>query len=185
MSADPHSIRPDVNLFPKRRANDDGQGATRSWLISFTDLIALLLSFFVMLYSTRDPAPEEFKRFIVAPIAPIVTTMPIQEQAPPKTLAKPKIGLDLNYIAALLRQAEGRDVALSGIMIAPYDYSLAVTLARADQLGPLLEKMSLYRRTLAVFGNEAALAPFYGNDARNTVRFFPVTNRATPLILIY
>lgn len=185
MSGDPQSVRPDVNLFPRRRATDNGQGATRSWLVSFTDLIALLLSFFVMLYSTRDPAPEEFKRFIVEPIAPVVSTLPIQEQAPPKTLAKPKIGLDLNYIAALLRQAEGRDAALSGIMIAPYDYSLAVTLARPEQLGPILEKMALYRRTLAVFGAESTLSPFYGNDAGNTVRFFPRANQPTPLILIY
>ena len=34
------------------------------WLISFTDVIALMLTFFVLLYSMSDPNPEKFERKI-------------------------------------------------------------------------------------------------------------------------
>lgn len=43
---------------PRERAGDDEEvkmAASRLWLVSFTDLFSLMLCFFVMLYSMKDP----------------------------------------------------------------------------------------------------------------------------------
>ncbi len=53
------AVRPGRPYQPRRRNNGDGaaikKAAARLWLVSFTDLFSLLLVFFVMLYSLKDP----------------------------------------------------------------------------------------------------------------------------------
>lgn len=45
----------------QRRRADDPQNSGTSWMVTFTDTIALLLTFFVMTYAMSDPHTQEWK----------------------------------------------------------------------------------------------------------------------------
>ncbi len=45
-----------------RRAGDASQQTTSTWLISFTDVMALMLTFFVLLFSMSNPQAEDWAR---------------------------------------------------------------------------------------------------------------------------
>lgn len=52
-----------VSHMPRERVFDDTEQKIvqgRLWLISFTDLFSLILCFFIMLYSMKDPDPSKF-----------------------------------------------------------------------------------------------------------------------------
>jgi hypothetical protein len=49
-------------LNRKRQTGNPTSDSAPVWLISFTDVVALMLTFFVLLYAMSDPEPEKFDR---------------------------------------------------------------------------------------------------------------------------
>ena len=73
----------EIKIAPRRRFNrragDNDGGTASTWLISFTDVMALMLTFFVLLFSMASPdegkwdkltqtAQESFNRFYGKPL---------------------------------------------------------------------------------------------------------------------
>ncbi len=46
-----------------RRMGDQGSGSQSMWLVSFTDVMALMLTFFVLLFAMSNPKQEEWEEF--------------------------------------------------------------------------------------------------------------------------
>jgi len=61
LALDPPAFSP---ISCKNRCQNDDDGAPPMWLISFTDVIALMLTFFVLLYAMSDPEIEKWENKI-------------------------------------------------------------------------------------------------------------------------
>ncbi len=92
-----------------------GRAISRNvWLVSFTDLVCLLLAFFVLLYSVSDPKP----RLGGGDAAPAV--VPLRPAGAPARAfdvpqRRPAAATDLDYFAALLRGRFDADPSLAGL----------------------------------------------------------------------
>lgn len=177
------------SLYPKRRAEDQTDHSAIGRLLTFTDLMALLLCFFIMLYATRDPDQQRMQQAFAPNIAPLVVPVS-QEDAEiqnSKTLAKPGIGLDLNYIAGLLLQARERDDNLSGIVVRTHEHALEIVTPKGDlkTLQSVLNRVGTYRRTVGVFAPQPIMDALLAQKTDANFRYFPQDSRATPVILIH
>jgi len=74
-----------IDLFPKRRQSDHRAPLNGGYLTTFTDLMALLLTFFILIYATRDPAPIRLividPPAIAAPVKPTPQPTPFPSHA--------------------------------------------------------------------------------------------------------
>ncbi len=167
-------MRPKNALFPQRRDEDRPRSAFGLNIISLTDLIGVILTFFILLYSTRDPSPPMQNQTGVNGVSPIVS-----QQNDPKVegaLTKILPGLDLNYVAALLRQAQIRDPRLSEIAIETKPYALVMNMDKEsrEDVAYALDKLSIYRRTIAVFAPQPVIAALIKDDALDgSIRYYP------------
>lgn len=170
--------------FPKRREGDTSQSQFGLRMISFTDLMAVLLSFFILLYATRDPIPPQQLPASFNTIPAIVAQPTLKTES---ALAKPLAGLDLNYIAALLRQAQARDPLLGDLEVSTYPYSLIITMqnANAEKLSFALAKIALYRRTVQVFATPSVIDTLMEQNSDKTISYFPQEGLSAPRILIH
>jgi hypothetical protein len=50
--------------YSRRIVDNSGEASKPMWLLSFTDVMALMLTFFVLLYSMSDPEPEKWEQKI-------------------------------------------------------------------------------------------------------------------------
>lgn len=177
-------MNPRPTAFPKRRGSDAPQSQFGLRMISFTDLMAVLLSFFILLYATRDPIPPQKLPEGFNSIPAIVAQPALKTEA---SLAKPLAGLDLNYVAALLRQAQARDPLLDGLDIQTYPYALVISAKNpsVDNFSFALDKIALYRRTVQVFAAPAMIDGLMTKNSDKTIRYFPQDEDASPRILIH
>ena len=169
----------------KRRHDDTPQTAFGLRLISFTDLMAVLLSFFILLYATRDPAPATTPVAVSQKISPIVAGQEIKSES---ALARPIAGLDLNYIAALLRQAQARDPLLNDMAIETQPYAIVIRLPNGNEaaIGYILNKITLYRRTIEVFAPAKMMDRLVAQNDGISTRYFPQDDVSTAIrILIH
>lgn len=60
---DQNKFSPQSQLRLKKYALETDDQANQTWLISFTDVIALMLTFFVLLFSMSQPKNEEWNEF--------------------------------------------------------------------------------------------------------------------------
>lgn len=178
----------DVKLFPKRRATDqnlDGNAIGR--LLTMTDLMALLLCFFILMYSTHDPADTKLMR-LPSGIAPVVapTQSDTGETQRDAKLTKTKAGLDLNYIAALFRQAQTRDSSLSAAKLETHDYALALIVPGNDMATAqsVIARLVSYGRIIQVFAGEDTVAQLAAKSPGAALRYFP-QNRADIVVLVH
>lgn len=152
-----------IDLFPKRRQSDQRKPFSGSYLTTFTDLMALLLTFFIMIYATRDPAPV---RLIV--IDPPAIAAPVKP-TPPNVSDKPSFkqteaGLELNYLAGLLSQAATRDGALAKAQINtnPYALHIEFPITALDTANAVLSRVQGSNRSILVAGSQAFLDGLWG-----------------------
>jgi chemotaxis protein MotB len=115
--------------------------AAPGWMISFADLLSLLLAFFVMLFATTSISEPDWQRMV----APISTYLTGHRLAPPGVALTPLASEpqhDSGYIAALLDRLIVDSAALKGARLEHRDHMLALLLpaeaGRADiQPAPL------------------------------------------------
>lgn len=105
----------DFSPYPGRPAMDWGMDRRRrlSWIISFTDLIALMLSFFVLIYAMAQPEPAKWDVMTESMRAAYGgSPAPLRGHAGPgdqqETIiiraARPE-GMDLGYLESVLQTA--------------------------------------------------------------------------------
>ena len=113
-----HQDREDESVGIARRA---GVSSGPVWLITFVDLISLLLAFFVLMFSMNSPKSPEWNSLAQSlheafSGPPRQTEIQKQED---KTIESEKRGLGLNigYLHRLLDEALARDPALAGSVV--------------------------------------------------------------------
>ncbi len=113
-------------------STNDDEGPSL-WLITFTDIMALMLTFFVLLYSMSVPEEEKWED-----ISNSVTKgfskfySPQYFQGPQDALSIEKLdlseALDLQYLQTLLEKVISNDEGLKDIVIIPQDNRLIISL---------------------------------------------------------
>lgn len=167
-----------------RRSEDHSKQVQIARLLNFTDLMAVLLSFFVLLYATREPAPMHKIALEKPDLAPIVAASSIPV---PVKLSAARDGLDVQYIAALLQQAQTRDPRMEGIAIDNRETALVLTLDTANITGGryVIERIAAYRRAMDVFAPPATIAGLVGSVTRGDARYFPQNDQTALRIVVH
>jgi chemotaxis protein MotB len=108
------------------------QGNSQAWLLTFTDLAALMLTFFVLLFSMSTIKDEQWQNLVDA-LAPRMKTLqemtvalPSSDQALDEVERTP--GTDLDYLAAVLKDAMAADGVLAQATIERQGERLMISL---------------------------------------------------------
>ncbi len=119
--------------FNRRMGDHEGGGGASTWLISFTDVMALMLTFFVLLFAMSNPKQEEWEDF----------TRQIQEnfnrfegaienRGAEDAINIEKINfsqaLNLNYLRVLIENLIKEQPALRGALLIDHNDSLIISL---------------------------------------------------------
>lgn len=103
------------------------------WLITFTDIMALMLTFFVLLYSMSAPDQEQWEKMTDA-ISEGFSKFysPENYSGPQDTIEIEKIGmsqaLNLDYLKSVVTQAMAEDEKLARLVIIPQRDRLIISL---------------------------------------------------------
>ncbi|MFO0998555.1 MAG: flagellar motor protein MotB [Alphaproteobacteria bacterium] len=152
------------------------------WLISFADLVSLLVSFFIMLYSMSDvpPAGWDALRGGLAQGLGQDSAPAVLPEDPARTPLGESAGANLDYLAVLLRDRIAAEFGDSALMVARRDDRVVVTLAdpalfvphqmavsdeSAERLGRLASLLSHVRNRIEVLAIPAE--PDRGVDERS------------------
>jgi len=111
-----------------------GRGAdnAQAWLLTFTDLAALMLTFFVLLFSMSTIKQADWQNLIqsLSPrldqVEQVTLALPQSEKAAEAVERQP--GSDLDYLAAVLREQMQANAALQAVRIAREDHRLVVSV---------------------------------------------------------
>lgn len=103
------------------------------WLITFTDIMALMLTFFVLLYSMSVPEEEKWEDIIES-----VNSGFSKFESPPKftgaldTIAIDKLNfsdaLNLDYLKSIIEDTIAKDEKLKGVIVIPQSDRLIISL---------------------------------------------------------
>lgn len=138
----------DVLLLRKPSMNNEGAQSSAAWLISFTDVIALMLTFFVLLYAMSDPvmqkwenkmglSPDSYGEYAMNNNAGVNEGRNINYEAF-------RQGEDLDYLESVLRELLPRSDVLSAIEVVRKKSSLMLYLQNIENLSPkLIKELSL------------------------------------------
>ncbi len=101
------------------------------WMITFADLLSLLLSFFVLLFATTSINHQDWVRVM----QPVTLYFGGKPAALPGTIAPaptpPAAILDMNYLTATLRQLVAQDPGLAGATVHGDDHRAVLSLPAA------------------------------------------------------
>lgn len=147
-----HNIQPTFSPG----ASSDGRGQ-RVWLITFTDLVALMLTFFVMLFAMSSVKVSDWQNVIDSLSQ---TLRPTLEKVPPVQTSKFNIGtifrgkaINLDYLASVIGEAVDAQPQLTDSHILLLDDRLMIVLP-GDTLFPAgtAEMTDAGRKALFVLG---------------------------------
>lgn len=107
------------------------------WLVSFTDLISLLLAFFVMMYAMAEPEPQRWARMVEG-LASARSTASTPSQAPAEPQAEHNAlaveeawRVDRDYLGTLLRTQVADQPALAGVEVRTEDDRVTIAIPGA------------------------------------------------------
>jgi chemotaxis protein MotB len=110
----------------------DARDQTRSnWLVTFADLIALVLAFFVMLYATQKIERGDWQAMIASLSQSLKVTPEIQQNPRAQdnvTIINPPQATDLAYLQALIDEVREKEAALANIVMHRLDDRLVIAL---------------------------------------------------------
>ena len=147
---------------------DDPETAPRhsmapGWMITFADLLSLLLTFFVLVFATTTVEQKDWQR-VVQPISAYLTgrTITAPNVAAPET-AQAK--LDLAYIATLLDRLVADVPALAGAQLVRGEHALVLTLPSGKSwIGGAAPPLADLARLLAGLDNRIEITLHGGTD---------------------
>lgn len=118
-----------------RRMGDikDQDASSHMWIVSFTDVMALMLTFFVMLFAMSEPAKQDWSEMTSALNNEFNKFYgPLFNRGPVDAINIARIdfdqALDINYLSALLDSIIVETPSLSAIEIIPQPGSLVIAL---------------------------------------------------------
>ncbi|MCG5244140.1 flagellar motor protein MotB [Azospirillum doebereinerae] len=110
-----------------KREHDPGGHRKTMWLISFTDLISLMLAFFVLMYSMSEPESQRWTKLAqglaaTVPAARSTASSPSDRPADPRAAfnaqaVEARAAIDLNYLGALLRGQISANAELAAVEV--------------------------------------------------------------------
>ncbi|HOO82083.1 MAG TPA: flagellar motor protein MotB [Alphaproteobacteria bacterium] len=112
-------------LSPAHNKRLEGrEDSTALWLITFTDIMALMLTFFVLLYSMSVPEEEEWENITSGLQSQFTKTFSTaQSKGPQDTISIDKIDFskaqDLSYLSSVLANVISKDERLKNIVLIP------------------------------------------------------------------
>lgn len=112
-----HMLSGSLLVYRGRRQRDNSQ----AWLLTFTDLSALMLTFFVLLFSMSTIKDEDWQNLIDAlspqmvSLQEIVVALPTADEAADEVERLP--GSDLDYLATLLKEQMAANDVLAGATV--------------------------------------------------------------------
>jgi len=110
------------------RRRDNGQ----AWLLTFTDLTALMLTFFVLLFSMSTIKDSDWQNLVdsLAPrmdrVQEVTVALPQHEKSAEEVVRLP--GSDLDYLSAVLKEQTAANPELAGVSIAHEDARLVIAV---------------------------------------------------------
>jgi chemotaxis protein MotB len=121
------------------QGRDLGGHRKTMWLISFTDLISLMLAFFVLMYSMSEPESQRWIRLTkglaeTIPAARSTATAPSDRPADPRAAFNAQAvelrpaAVDVNYLGALLRSQTTANAELAGVEVRREDDRVVIGL---------------------------------------------------------
>ena len=111
---------PDQDLSPPRPRSP-------GWMITFADLMSLLVSFFVLLFATTTVERRDWER-VVLPISEYLTGHRLEGKGAAEVPAPGTARLDLGYAAALLDKLVADQPALAGSAVRREEHRLVLRL---------------------------------------------------------
>lgn len=114
-------------------ANDDSEGDSSLWLITFTDVMALMLTFFVLLYAMSQPQEEAWTEITASFNEQFGETYSAKfEEGRQDAITIDRVdfaeALDLGYLKTLLSQIIEKDENLQDIVLIHQDKRLVISL---------------------------------------------------------
>tara|TARA_E500000318_G_scaffold80233_1_gene75352 strand:- start:11955 stop:12677 length:723 start_codon:yes stop_codon:yes gene_type:complete len=115
----------------RRGGSESKQGGT--WMVTFVDLVSLLLAFFVLLFSMTSPDAPQWESFTASLRSAFSTESEkrSREALMPESIETedPGTGFDLGYLQRLLEVAMSRDTILQNASITAKDGRLVLSMA--------------------------------------------------------
>lgn len=117
-----------------------GSAKNPVWLVTFTDLVALLLAFFVMLFATQKVETVKWSALVDSlsrSLRPSVTKS-VQDRFADRNVDQSvaRRAIDLSYLELVLRAKIGAESGLQGVLLHKYSDRLVIALS-ADHLFPV------------------------------------------------
>ncbi|WP_431857960.1 flagellar motor protein MotB [Azospirillum sp.] len=114
----------------------DAQGAAARktiWLISFTDLMSLLLAFFVLMFSMSEPQVQRWTKMAQGLSARSTATRPSDAQPVPAAAfnaatIETESAINLDYLGALLHGQVAESAELTGVQVVREDDRVVIGL---------------------------------------------------------
>jgi len=110
----------------------EGEAAGQAWLITFTDLVALLITFFVMLFAMSQVEERKWQNLTDALARNLSLVREINVALPADDLDIDTVellpGTDLDYLALLLEQHMASEPALAGGVLRRQDDRIVISL---------------------------------------------------------
>ncbi|MBO6559970.1 MAG: flagellar motor protein MotB [Nisaea sp.] len=104
-----------------------------SWMVTFVDLVSLLLAFFVLMFSMTTPDAPQWESFTASLRSAFSSENPTRarQSLMPETIKSedPGLGFDLGYLQQLLRAELARDALLRDAKVAAKGGRLVVSMA--------------------------------------------------------
>ena len=136
------------------------------WMITFADLMSLLLSFFVLLFATTTVERQDWER-VVLPISEYLTGHRLEGKGAAEIPAPGQARIDLGYAAALLGKLVADQPGLAGTEVKREEHRLVLRLPAqpiahwTDSDKPLLADLA---RLLANLENKAGVTAHRGTN---------------------
>lgn len=103
--------------------------AGKAWLVTFTDLVCLMLTFFVMLFAMSEPDTTRLKAMAGGGDAPLRRDGAEQPLQPLSAEGADKAkAIDLGYLGRVLDEQMRGDPALAGVVVARRDRDLVLVM---------------------------------------------------------
>lgn len=148
--------------------------AGRAWLLTFCDLICLLLTFFVMLYAMRDPDPHRFRS--LGPVVPAaVQPSGVGAEPPDAAFAIERLErgrvVDLDYLGRVVEAQIRRTPDLAAVRVQRRPEGLVLSLPADLLFDPGAAELS---------GEGAAVLGLLGRVAGTVGNALDVVGHADP-----